>query len=131
MAGNAVWALFFTMGFIPNAVYTIYLMNKNKSFGRFIQPVFKNYLLGFEMAVMWIGKLLLLWSRRCKNWRLGLNHRLAALHINFHRYRKSLGHPKRGMEGCSGYSPKKTQPGIDYNIYSNDPVGLLQYFLKS
>ncbi len=55
MAGNAVWALFFTMGFIPNAVYTIYLMNKNKSFGRFIQPVFKNYLLGFEMAVMWIG----------------------------------------------------------------------------
>lgn len=55
MAGNAVWALFFTMGFIPNAAYTIFLMNRNKSFGQFIQSGFRNYLLGFEMAIMWIG----------------------------------------------------------------------------
>jgi len=55
MAGNAVWALFFTMGFIPNGIYTIYLMKKNKSFHRFTQAGFKNYILGFEMAIMWIG----------------------------------------------------------------------------
>lgn len=55
MAGNAVWALFFTMGFIPNAAYTIFLMHKNKSFNRFSLMGFKNYLLGFEMAIMWIG----------------------------------------------------------------------------
>jgi L-rhamnose-H+ transport protein len=55
MAGNAVWALFFTMGFIPNGIYTIYLMKKNKSFHRFTQAGLKNYILGFEMAIMWIG----------------------------------------------------------------------------
>jgi L-rhamnose-H+ transport protein len=43
------------MGFIPNGIYTIYLMKKNKSFHRFTQAGLKNYILGFEMAIMWIG----------------------------------------------------------------------------
>ncbi len=55
MAGNAVWALFFTMGFIPNAIYTLYLLNKNKSAGKFKLFAGKNFALGFLMAFMWIG----------------------------------------------------------------------------
>lgn len=55
MAGNAVWALFFTMGFIPNAIYTIWLLNKNKSFNLFKQSASRNIFLGFLMALMWIG----------------------------------------------------------------------------
>ena len=55
MAGNAVWALFFTMGFIPNAIYTVYLLNKNKAFSLFKQSGGKNIFLGFLMALMWIG----------------------------------------------------------------------------
>ena len=55
MAGNAVWALFFTMGFIPNAIYTLYLLNKNKSFKLFQQSGRRNIFLGMLMALMWIG----------------------------------------------------------------------------
>ncbi|TCC88709.1 hypothetical protein EZ428_18915 [Pedobacter frigiditerrae] len=55
MAGNAVWALFFTMGFIPNAAYTIYLINKNQSFSLFNQSLARNSLAGLAMAFMWIG----------------------------------------------------------------------------
>ncbi|MFP5042971.1 L-rhamnose/proton symporter RhaT [Parasediminibacterium sp. JCM 36343] len=55
MAGNAVWALFFTMGFVPNAVYTFYLLTKNKSFGQFKFSTARNIFMGFLMAAMWIG----------------------------------------------------------------------------
>ncbi len=55
MAGNAVWALFFTMGFIPNAAYTIYLLRKNKSFSLFRKYTGRNTFFGVVMAFMWIG----------------------------------------------------------------------------
>lgn len=55
MAGNAVWPLFFTFGFIPNAVYTIYLYVKNGTFGKFRLCAGKNMFLGFMMSLMWIG----------------------------------------------------------------------------
>jgi len=55
MAGNAVWAVFFTMGFIPNAIYTIWLLIKNKSLNLFKQSGGRNIFLGFLMAIMWIG----------------------------------------------------------------------------
>ncbi len=56
MAGNAVWALFFTAGFFPNMLYTVYLLRRNKS-GRafFTQAPGKNFFLGIIMAIMWIG----------------------------------------------------------------------------
>jgi len=55
MAGNVVFALFFTMGFIPNAAYTIYLMVKNKSAKDFSFNLPKNLLMTFLMSLMWIG----------------------------------------------------------------------------
>jgi L-rhamnose-H+ transport protein len=55
IAVNAVWALFFMAGFIPNAIYTICLLYKNKSFNQFKLSIGRNSLLGFLMAFMWIG----------------------------------------------------------------------------
>lgn len=55
MAGNAVWALFFTMGFVPNVLYTLYLLYKNKTFHLFKKSIGRNNGLGFGMAFMWIG----------------------------------------------------------------------------
>ena len=55
MAGNAVWALFFTMGFVPNALYTLYLLSKNKGFALFKRSMRRNIGLGLLMAFMWIG----------------------------------------------------------------------------
>lgn len=55
MAGNAVWALFFSIGFVPNVVYTLYLLTKNKGFATFRISTIKNGLLCLLMAFMWIG----------------------------------------------------------------------------
>lgn len=57
MAGNAVWAIFFTIGFIPNASYTIYLMKKNRSKKLFIINTSKYTIFGFFMALMWVGSM--------------------------------------------------------------------------
>jgi len=55
-AGNAVWALFFSVGFLPNLIYTAFLIRKNKNAALFFTtfPV-KNFFLGIFMAIMWIG----------------------------------------------------------------------------
>lgn len=55
MAGNVAFALFFTMGFIPNAAFTIYLMIRNKNAKNFRISLPKNFLFTFLMALMWIG----------------------------------------------------------------------------
>ncbi|MFC1620456.1 L-rhamnose/proton symporter RhaT [Candidatus Neomarinimicrobiota bacterium] len=55
-AGNAVWALFFTMGFIVNFGYCLYLMIARKNLGSLSSPESKRNLgLGALMAFMWIG----------------------------------------------------------------------------
>jgi L-rhamnose-H+ transport protein len=55
-AGNAVWALFFTMGFIVNFGYCLYLMITRKNLGNLSSPESKRNLgLGALMAFMWIG----------------------------------------------------------------------------
>lgn len=59
MAGNAVWAIFFTVGFIPNACYTIYLMRKNNSKNFFKLNTSINSTLCFFMALMWVGSMYL------------------------------------------------------------------------
>lgn len=55
-AANVVWALFFTMGFIVNFGYCLYLMITRKNLGSLSSPESKRNLgLGALMALMWIG----------------------------------------------------------------------------
>ena len=55
-AGNAVWALFFTMGFIVNFGYCLYLMISRKNLSSLSVPETKRNLgLGTLMAILWIG----------------------------------------------------------------------------
>jgi len=55
-AGNAVWALFFTVGFIVNFGYCLYLMLKRKNLNHyFAQGTQNNIGWGMLMAIMWIG----------------------------------------------------------------------------
>jgi L-rhamnose-H+ transport protein len=55
-AANAVWALFFTVGFIVNFGYCVFLMLKRKNAKDFRNPqILKNIGWGSLMAVMWIG----------------------------------------------------------------------------
>ncbi len=71
MAGNAVWALFFSVGFVPNMIYTFYLIWKNKSIGLFAgSHLSKNMLFGLAMAIMWIGSFYLygIGSVKMGNW---------------------------------------------------------------
>ena len=71
MAGNAVWALFFSAGFIPNLLYTAYLIRKNRSAGLFMtQHTARNFLLGVLMAVLWIASFYLygISSSKLGNW---------------------------------------------------------------
>ncbi|HUU28312.1 MAG TPA: L-rhamnose/proton symporter RhaT [archaeon] len=55
-AGNAVWALFFTTGFIVNFCYCLFLIVSRRSFKDYFVPE-KTGNLGLSalMAVMWIG----------------------------------------------------------------------------
>lgn len=55
-ASNAVWALFFTMGFVVNFGYCLYLMIKRDNLTEYRGPdTIRNMGLGMLMAVMWIG----------------------------------------------------------------------------
>ena len=56
MAGNLVWLLFFTVGFIANAVYTLYLINKGHSFKQFKSSFNgRNVCFTLLSAACWIG----------------------------------------------------------------------------
>lgn len=56
LAGNAVWALFFTVGFIVNFFFCLYLMIKRNNLKNYFNAeTGKNIGLGVLMAVMWIG----------------------------------------------------------------------------
>jgi len=55
-AGNAVWALFFTVGFMVNFVYCLILMIRHKTLNDYLTPEsFRNTGLSVLMALMWIG----------------------------------------------------------------------------
>ena len=55
-AGNAVWALFFTAGFVVNFIYCIYLMIARRNLkGYFIPGSVRNIGLALLMAALWIG----------------------------------------------------------------------------
>ncbi len=57
MGGNAIWALSVGSGFIVNAVYCIYLLNKNHTWGAYIQkPSGISYWLGGAlMGALWFS----------------------------------------------------------------------------
>ena len=55
-AGNSVWALFFTIGFVVNFLYCLYLMIQRKNVKDYVNPeTGKNIGHGALMAIMWIG----------------------------------------------------------------------------
>ena len=55
-AGNAVWGLFFALGFLVNAAWCLFLMIRKGSIGAFAGPeAGRNILLGAAMGAMWIG----------------------------------------------------------------------------
>jgi len=55
LAGNAIWALFFTLGSTINIGYCIFLIIRKKSMGQFKANMsFRNIQWGLIMAVLWI-----------------------------------------------------------------------------
>jgi L-rhamnose-H+ transport protein len=55
-ASNAVWALFFTVGFIVNFAYCVFLIIKRKNAREYVNPQLAHNLgWGALMALMWIG----------------------------------------------------------------------------
>lgn len=55
LAGNVIWSLFFTAGFIANAAYCIVLIRKAGTFKYLINEYsFRNWILMFSMSLMWI-----------------------------------------------------------------------------
>ncbi len=55
-SGNTVWALFFTMGFVANLAYCVYLMTAKGSTGQYWNhETPRNLRLSALMALMWIG----------------------------------------------------------------------------
>jgi len=54
-AGNAIWALFFTVGSTINIGYCIFLIIRNKNIGQFMANMsFRNIQWGLIMAILWI-----------------------------------------------------------------------------
>jgi L-rhamnose-H+ transport protein len=57
---NAVWAIALIGGFIPNAVYTGYLLTRKRTWGHFALPrTSLCWLVGLMMALLWYGGILL------------------------------------------------------------------------
>ncbi|MGO8736782.1 MAG: L-rhamnose/proton symporter RhaT [Terriglobia bacterium] len=57
---NAVWMVALAAGFIANAIYTIYLLSKNRTWSKFVTPgTGRGWVVAFLMAVVWAGGLLL------------------------------------------------------------------------
>jgi L-rhamnose-H+ transport protein len=55
-AGNTVWALFFTVGFIVNCIYCLYLMIRRNSLKEYFNPEsLRNVGLCALMSLLWIG----------------------------------------------------------------------------
>lgn len=55
MAANSIWALTVSGGFIPNFIYCVQLLNRNRSWAIFKQGNSLNWLLGSSMGLLWFG----------------------------------------------------------------------------
>ena len=72
-AGNIVWSLFFTMGFIVNFGYCLTLIIKNRNIKDMMAfKPFKNLGFGIAMALMWIGSFYLYGMTAAKLGRWGV-----------------------------------------------------------
>jgi L-rhamnose-H+ transport protein len=57
---NAVWMVALFAGFIANAIYTIYLLSRNRTWSNFATPgTGRAWVIAFFMAVLWTGGLVL------------------------------------------------------------------------
>jgi L-rhamnose-H+ transport protein len=57
---NAVWMVALFAGFIANAIYTVYLLSKNKTWSNFATPgTSLGWVIAFFMAVLWTGGVVL------------------------------------------------------------------------
>jgi len=60
MAMNAIWLPLLAAGSVPNILYCLFLLNKNRSYKRFSNPDSGSYwLLALIMAVLWLGSTLI------------------------------------------------------------------------
>jgi L-rhamnose-H+ transport protein len=72
-SGNTVWALLFTLGFVANAAYCLYLMVTRKTLGQYWnRETPRNLGLSALMAVMWIGSFYLYGAGAAKLGRWGV-----------------------------------------------------------
>lgn len=72
-SGNTVWALLFTMGFVANAAYCLYLMITRKTLGQYWnRETPRNLGLSALMAAMWIGSFYLYGAGAAKLGRWGV-----------------------------------------------------------
>jgi L-rhamnose-H+ transport protein len=72
-SGNTVWALLFTLGFVANAAYCLYLMVTRKTLGQYWnRETPRNLGLSAVMAVMWIGSFYLYGAGAAKLGRWGV-----------------------------------------------------------
>ncbi len=72
-SGNTVWALLFTMGFVVNFGYCLFLMTKRKNLSRYWNSeTARNLGLSALMALMWIGSFYLYGAGAAKLGRWGV-----------------------------------------------------------
>ena len=57
-AGYAVWPVVLTAGFLPNVVYSLYLLHKNHT-GQLFKRAYSDAVLAIVMGVLWMGSLAL------------------------------------------------------------------------
>jgi len=72
-SGNTVWALLFTLGFMVNVTYCLYLMLRRKTLGQyFTRATPRDLGLSVLMAAMWIGSFYLYGAGAARLGRLGV-----------------------------------------------------------
>jgi len=72
-SGNTVWALLFTLGFMVNVTYCLYLMVSRKTLGQyFTRATPRDLGLSVLMAAMWIGSFYLYGAGAARLGRLGV-----------------------------------------------------------
>jgi L-rhamnose-H+ transport protein len=72
-SGNTVWALLFTLGFVANVAYCLYLMISKHTLGEYFnRETPRNLVLSASMALMWIGSFYLYGAGAAKLGRWGV-----------------------------------------------------------
>ena len=58
-ATYAVWAVLLTAGYLPNLIYTGWLLSKNQTTSTFLSELLRESLLAVSMAAFWLGSIFL------------------------------------------------------------------------